>query len=161
MKYVLLLVFGIFFQPIKAQDRTDYKTYRDSLNIVVCGNRDSVTLTIAIGLLSSFDTTAIQKNMHKYYSDLAVCNWELAQWSQEDVRNEMIKKGIVYYHQSLYHEPKNAQTLWNTMFSYYAIGDCENALNYLKIYKENEKRKYWDKAEIEFITNKCSGVDQN
>ncbi|MFM2392184.1 MAG: hypothetical protein RLZZ546_161 [Bacteroidota bacterium] len=157
MKFYTLFTISLIFQLLlNAQDQTDYKTFRDSLNIVVCGNRDSMTLTTAIEQLTSFDTTKLRKNIYKYYSDLAICNWELARWHPKEKQNEMIEHGVHYYHQSLFHDPKNTQTLWNLMFSYFVLGDCEHTMIYLALYKENEKRKYWDKDEIKRISKFCN-----
>ena len=145
------------------QKSTDYKDYRNELAPVVCGFRDSVTLNQIQSNLENFDTTLIIANKVTYYIDLAGCYYEQtihpidsSGYHLSALDSMYIWKTIECYNKALFHEPKNTQAIWNLLFSYSMVGECEKSLYYLNLYKAYEKKKYWDKEQIGYLIKRCS-----
>lgn len=144
------------------QKSTDYKDYRNDLSPAICGFRDSVTLNQTQYNLENFDTTLITTNKVIYYIDLARCYYEQtihpidsSGYHLSSMDSMYIWKTIVCYNKALFHEPKNTQAIWNLLFSYSMMGECQKMLYYLNLYKAYQKKKYWNKEQIGYLMEIC------
>ena len=131
----------------------DYKTFRDSLTQLSCGQVDSLTVVNTRTKLETVDTNLISSNIDIYYRDLGWCYYRLY-LKTKDI--SFIRMASDSYEKALSHNPKYAAVLHDQFFfNYFFFKDCQKGKYYMALYKKVTPRKYWNKDEMKRLSNNC------
>ena len=115
IKIITLLVF--IFSGIQASGQNlDYKSIRDSLTQLSCGQVDSLTVVKTRTKLETVDTNLISSNIDIYYRDLGWCYYRLY-LETKDI--SFIRMASDSYDKALSHNPRYATVLHDQYFFNY------------------------------------------
>ena len=151
MHFYLAGLFIISLPDVLCCQKIDYLKVRDSLAMLSCGSYDRDINLKAINNLENYDVAILNKNIHLYYEDLAICYWKEARLKDEI----FLQKGITANLAALHYKTGSPRALSGLVLSYSALNKCEEAKYYLDKLRTNLPKKKWDEEMDKFVETSC------
>lgn len=150
------IIFSTFFfliiinntQIANAQNNVNYFEIKSEIKKTSCTEHTIEAVNETVKALLAIDTNAISKGLSEYYYDLGMAYYMKSEGFKETEFREL---SIKYFLKCLEKDKKKSNAYLNISLIYFINNMYDKAKIYLKLYKKNTPKKYWDLETIETI----------